>query len=138
MIEKIAIAVLRCVPNDGEHIMGFADLRGLLHERFAGFGYGICVGRTLDDSIIYKIIHGPNADYLALYKETNRRLADLVDALSSEMDKAGVRNLPVKPTSSLVDHSDEYITTLRHTFSHKMVGTRAGLGWIGKSDLFIS
>ncbi len=28
--------------------------------------------------------------------------------------------------------------TLRHYFSHKMVGTRAGLGWIGKSDLFVS
>jgi epoxyqueuosine reductase QueG len=33
---------------------------------------------------------------------------------------------------------DQYLPTLRYELSHKMVATRAGLGWIGKTDLFIS
>ena len=31
-----------------------------------------------------------------------------------------------------------YAKTLRTPVSHKMIGTRSGLGWIGKTDLFVS
>ena len=33
---------------------------------------------------------------------------------------------------------DKSLPNLRYDISHKMVATRAGLGWIGKTDLFVS
>ena len=43
------------------------------------------------------------------------------------------------PTLSLSgEEFRPYLKTLRYKVSHKMIGTRAGLGWIGKTDLFVS
>ena len=45
----------------------------------------------------------------------------------------------IPPTISLGSKDyDKYLSTLSYDLSHKMVATRAGLGWIGKTALFIS
>ena len=138
MQEKIIELIYQAIPDEGQHIWGFADLSGLLHERFKGFGYGISIGRRLDDSIIDSIITGTNMGYYGLYKDTNIYLLGLVTDLAAKINALGVRSLAITPTSNQLYRSPEYARTLRHYFSHKMVGTRAGLGWIGKSDLFVS
>lgn len=135
---KIVELMRQTVPDDGQHIWGLADLSGLLHERFKGYSYGISIGRKLDDAIIDSIITGANMEYYRLYKETNVYLLGLVTGLAAKINALGVRSLTITPTSSQLYRSPEYARTLRHYFSHKMVGTRAGLGWIGKSDLFVS
>jgi len=138
MQEKIIELIRQTIPDDGQHIWGLADLSGLLHERFKGYSYGISIGRRLDDSIIDSIVTGPNPAYLKLYKDTNIYLSDLAAGMAGKINALGISSLTIMPTSSRVDRSPDYARTLRHDFSHKMVGTRAGLGWIGKSDLFIS
>ncbi|MCX6001843.1 MAG: 4Fe-4S binding protein [Chloroflexi bacterium] len=138
MQSKIVELMRQTVPDDGQHIWGLADLSGLLHERFKGYSYGISIGRKLDDAIIDSIITGTNMEYYRLYKETNVYLLGLVTNLAAKINALGVRSLAITPTSNQLYRSPEYTRTLRHYFSHKMVGTRAGLGWIGKSDLFVS
>ena len=135
---KIVELMRQTVPDDGQHMWGLADLSGLLHERFKGYSYGISIGRKLDDAIIDSIITGTNMEYYKLYKETNVYLLGLVTGLAAKINALGVRSLTITPTSNQLYRSPEYARTLRHYFSHKMVGTRAGLGWIGKSDLFVS
>ena len=138
MQEKIVDLIRQIIPDDNQHIWGFASLSGLLHERFKGYGYGICIGRRLDDSIIDSIVTGPNPEYLRLYKDTNIYLSGLAAVVAGKINVLGITSLTIMPTSGRVDRSADYARTLRHDFSHKMVGTRAGLGWIGKSDLFVS
>ncbi len=135
---RIENLILREVPDDGEHIWGFADLTGLLHRRFKGYDYGIVVGKKLDDGIIDAVINGPNVDYYNLYVDTNKYLSGLVKELAEDLRALGIKSLAINPTQSEVDSADDYAQTLRRTLSHKMVATRAGLGWIGKTDLFIS
>lgn len=139
MQEKIIENVRNLVPDDGWHIWGFADLTGMLHERFKDFSYGISIGKRLDDAVMDTVVKGPNPPYYELYKKTNDYLADLVKGLSEKLAKLGLKVQPVWPFSSPgLDRSPDYPRTLRHHFSHKMVATRAGLGWIGKTDLLIS
>ena len=138
MQKKIIELMHKTIPDDAQHIWGFADLSGLLHERFKGYNYVISIGRRLDDSIIDSIITGTNMTYYRLYKETNIYLLGLVTDLAAKINALGIRSLAITPTSNQLYRSPEYARTLRHYFSHKMVGTRAGLGWIGKSDLFVS
>jgi epoxyqueuosine reductase len=139
MQDKIADIVRKNIPDDGRHIWGFADLTGLLHPRFSGYNYGITVGKKLDDAIMDTVVERPNPVYYKLYLDTNAYLADLVTGIAREISALGVNNLVIRPTSSQeIDRSPDYLKTLRHHFSHKMVGTRAGLGWIGKTDLFVS
>jgi epoxyqueuosine reductase QueG len=135
---KLKNLIQKRIPDDGEHIWGFADLTGLLHERFKRYNYGIVVGKKLDDSIVDSVINGPTMEYCNQYIDTNRYLSSLMKELAKELKSLGVKSLPINPTPSEVDRADDYDRTLRNTFSHKMVATRAGLGWIGKTDLFIS
>lgn len=138
MQEKIEEIVRDTVPDDGKHIWGPADLSGLLHERFAGYSCGISIGKKLDDAVIDSIVTGPTPEYWKLYQDTNVYLTGLAADVAGKIAAAGVKSLAFAPTSSQLDRSPDFARTLRHDFSHKMVGTRAGLGWIGKSDLFVS
>jgi epoxyqueuosine reductase len=135
---KIENAVRERIPDDGKHIWGFADLTGMLHPRFQGYDYGIVIGKKLDDSIVDSVINGPTIEYYNLYHDTNNYLAGLVKDLAEDLRAAGIKSLALNPTTSDVYRANDYDRTLRQHFSHKMVATRAGLGWIGKTDLFIS
>src|SRR4030043_597427 len=107
-LAKIENLVRRKVPDDGEHIWGFADLTGLLHQRFRGYDYGILVGKKLDDSIIDSVIDGPNTEYHKLYVDTNRYLSGMVKELAEELTALDIKSLAINPTPSEVDRADDY------------------------------
>jgi epoxyqueuosine reductase len=128
------------MPGAGDTILGFADLRNLLHESFSGYGYGILIGKRLDDRVVDSILDGPGPtpDYEALYRETNAALSALANRVACALRAAGTGALAVEPTLPDGSIDGEYRKTLRANLSHKMVATRAGLGWIGKTALFVS
>jgi epoxyqueuosine reductase len=120
-------------------IYGFAGLNGLLHEKFSEYPYGISIGRRLDDRILDKIINGPTLEYLDHYSAINQELTGICQDIANELNEKGINALSVNPTFATDPVTfDRMLPTLRYDLSHKMVATRAGLGWIGKTDLFIS
>jgi epoxyqueuosine reductase len=122
-------------PSD-EYIFGTADLTGLIDERFGKFRFGISIAKKLDDRIIDPVVNGPTREYLDYYDQINKEMADTASMIRNELQKVNIESIVFKPTIS--SDSKEYLSTLSAELSHKMVGTRAGLGWIGKTDLFIS
>jgi epoxyqueuosine reductase len=126
------------VPDDGEYLLGFADLRGLLHEKYAGYGHAVVVGKRLDDGIIDGIASGPTREYYELYRDTNLLLEELAGTIVERLAERGVGALAITPTMDEEEEIPEYLASLRTTLSHKMAATRAGLGWIGKTDLLVS
>jgi len=123
-----------------DYTLGFADLRGLIDKKYGGFRYGISIGRRLDNTIIDGIKEGPTIKYYNHYNQVNRELASLTARIRKDLKRAGVESIAIEPTvtTGTEAYNDEYMRTLTVDISHKMVATRAGLGWIGKSDLFIS
>jgi epoxyqueuosine reductase len=121
-------------------IFGFSDLHGLIIKKFDGYNYGISIGKRLDDKIIDDIIEGPTIEYYNHYNQVNSELSDLTGMIHADLQKAGIDSMIIRPTIShgQEGYDEEYLKTLTVDISHKMVATRAGLGWIGKSDLFIS
>jgi ferredoxin len=125
-------------PSD-DFIFGTADLRGLVDEKFGDHQYGIAIGRRLDDTVIDSIAEGPTLEYFNLYTGINSELARITEKIAIDLRKAGTGAIPITPTVHTgPDSAPDYIRTLKADVSHKMVATRAGLGWIGKTDLFVS
>ena len=120
------------------YIYGFADLKGLLSKKFDGFNYGISLGRKLDYSIVDDIYEGPTMEYYYHYRKINEDLALISDRISAELNEINIDTCTISPTVSTEELDTLYYKTLRTDLSHKMVATRAGLGWIGKTDLLIT
>jgi epoxyqueuosine reductase QueG len=123
-----------------EYILGYSYLEGLVPKEYKSLVYGITVGIRLDDKIINNIAGGPTKEYLKHYKNINSTLNkiafDIKDLIKSHRRRAEV----VKATLETSDEGDypDYLKTLSVEFPHKTAATRAGLGWIGKTALFVS
>ncbi len=135
MIEEI---LKKHLNPEQDYIYGFADLTGLLDKKFEEFRYGISIGKKLTNSKVDPIVDGPTIEYYTHYKQINTDLAQLTNNISKDLNDKGIESMNIEPTVTTNDLDTTYSKTLRTDLSHKMVATRAGLGWIGKTDLFIS
>lgn len=136
MIEEIIIRNLNPREN---YIFGTADLTGLIDKKFGEYRFGISIGKGLDDNIIDAIENGPTLDYYHHYKQMNNDLAELAEKIKLDLLTNGIDSIAIVPTSAISSKAAKlHYPTLTYDLSHKMVATRAGLGWIGKTDLFIS
>jgi epoxyqueuosine reductase QueG len=133
----IEIIQRHLIPAEN-YIFGFADLTGLLSRKFEGFNYGISLGRKLENSIVDNISEGPTMEYYFHYRKVNEELALLSGRISADLNNISIENRTISPTVTTEDLDTIYFKTLRTDISHKMVATRAGLGWIGKTDLLIT
>lgn len=125
------------LDNPEDYIIGFADLNGLIKD--SAYPYGIVIGKRLDNNIIDSIINGPTLEYLNYYKSVNNQLSAIIHDIGNKIADNGFACKIVEPSNDASDTEDkDYELTLRTPVSHKMIGTRAGLGWICKTDLFIS
>ena len=132
MIDSI---IRNTVGNTEDYIVGFADLEGLNLP----YTFGIVIGKRLDDKIIDSIKTGPTLQYFNYYNKINKDLSGLIHDIENQLIEMGYDCCVVEPSNAGQDATDEeYRKTLRTPVSHKMIATRAGLGWIGKTDLFIS
>jgi len=125
----------KLVPSDN-YIYGTAVLSGLIDKKFGNFQFGLSIGKKLDDKIVDSIEFGPTLEYYEHYNQVNKELSDKAVEIKNELYKINIDSIVIDPTVSteFIDNTK----TLTVDISHKMVATRAGLGWIGKADLFIS
>lgn len=122
-----------------DYIYGFADLQGLLPKKYTDFRYGISIGKRLDDKIINDLINGPTIEYFIHYNNANKQLEELTKEIHKVLLSNNIYSLPIVPTISVGSKDyKRYLKSLSYDISHKMIATRAGLGWIGKTDLLIT
>ncbi len=138
MIDKVHKILTNHLLPAENYIYGYADLSELLDKKFEGYNYGISIGRILNKAIVDKVINGPTLEYYYHYRKINEELEQLTIDISDNLNNNNIESLNIKPTVPISEIDSKYSGTLRTDISHKMVATRAGLGWIGKSDLFIS
>lgn len=130
--------ILDSVLDSSVYVYGFADMRGFLPEKYARFTSGISIARKLDDKVIDGITGGPTAEYLELYRSVNSELSGVLEVLERRFAEAGLHALGVKATLLDTHIDGKFSETLRYDISHKMIATRAGLGWVGKTDLLVT
>ncbi len=103
----------------------------------AGFPFSISIGISLLNSIV-ELLPQRNEKAVRVsyshhaYDIVNLRLDIAASIISGHLQQSGFRALPI-PSSKRVDND-----RICASFSHKLGANLAGLGWIGKSCLFIT
>lgn len=130
--------VLKNKLDPDTYIYGFACVKGLINEKLSAYTYAISILRKLDDKVIDDIANGPSPAYYDHYNDINAELNLTVARLAAELAVTGFNFYPVSATVADENLDDTYRKNLTYFVSHKMAATRAGLGWIGKTDLLVS
>lgn len=118
----------------GATAFGFSDLSGALPEGLKGLRYGITVMVRLSDYIVDEIKDKPTYTYFHHYRTVNTLIDQVTLRAMLFIQDAGYRGFAVPASQTVNDAPDAY----SGVFPHKTAAVTAGLGWIGKSGLFIS
>ena len=116
--------------SNGANLVGFANLNGISKNN--EMPYGVCIAVKLSPELIISIHDGPNNFYFDEYHRINNLLDKIVTAGTEYLIKNGFKAFA--QTTTAVIQNAEYETDL----PHKTIGTRAGLGWIGKCGLLVT
>jgi epoxyqueuosine reductase QueG len=100
------------------------------------FPFAISLGMRLDPAIIAEVVDGPTPEYYGEYRRLNAALGEAATALAALLERSGAGAVALRPTAA----HDEPVAdwTDAGVFPHKTAATQAGLGWIGKTALFVS
>ncbi len=100
----------------------------------ARYHYAITLMYRLSDAIVDEIEASPTYAYFQHYRAANA-LLDRCALIACEMlRREGAAAYPIAASQSVHDRGDKYTGI----YQHKSAATAAGLGWIGKSALFVS
>jgi epoxyqueuosine reductase QueG len=123
-----------------DFIIGYSYLEGLIPKKYKSLVYGITVGVRLDDKIMNKVAGGPTSEYLKHYHNINSLLNKIAFEIRDLIREHRRRAEVIMATLETSEEKDypNYLKTLSVDFSHKIAATRSGLGWIGKTALFVS
>jgi len=89
----------------------------------------ISIMMRLSGAVLQEIATGPTAAYLAECRRVDQALQEAAAALERAITDTDHQTISIPAATD---------GEAKHPFSHKEVAARAGLGWIGKTALFVS
>ena len=123
------------LTEKGAALVGFCDLGFAPLEDFKDFRYAVSIACKLSDSVLKTIDERPSITYFMHYRATNTRLDQLALDTVYFLEKNGYGACPVAASQSDNTNGKE---SYRGVFQHKTAARLSGLGFIGKSGLFIT
>ncbi len=118
--------------DQGADLTGTSHLGAVLPERFSKLRYAVTIGVRLSDFVISEVTDGPTMLYFAHYRAANAYLDALAFKCVGWLQRRGKNALAIPASQST--SSDGF----GGDFPHKTAANMAGLGFIGKSALFVS
>jgi epoxyqueuosine reductase len=121
-------ALERLAVTSGASLVGFADVEGL-----ADLPRAVALAVSYAPEVFGDREHMPNPAFAGEHTRLVAYLERLGNEIASRLRAEGYRVIPDPAPRDGVDRVKSAAP-----FSHKTAATRAGLGWIGKTDLFVS
>ena len=115
----------------GADIIGFCKLPENITPH--NLPYAVSLGVKLSDTILKTIESEPSFAYFQHYRAANALLDQIAFRIGREIEKAGYAAFPIAASQSLGKENP-----YRGVIPHKTVAVLSGLGFVGKSGLFLS
>jgi epoxyqueuosine reductase QueG len=96
----------------------------------------VSIAMRIDPGVLRGMRHGPTEDYRDEYLRLNDALDAATEALAAMLRDHGHKAVALPATTS--DSASALGADGDGRFPHKTAATKAGLGWIGKTALFVS
>lgn len=119
----------------GATSIGFSNLEEAIPEEFSHLKYGVSIVVRLLDEVVNQIDNAPTFTYFHHYRDTNTQIDQVCLKLSQMIQEQGYLAMNVPASQTVNDATEE---KYRAIFPHKTAAVMAGLGWVGKNDLFIT
>jgi epoxyqueuosine reductase len=113
---------------------GVASNEPQLNPRAPALPTAISVLMPLEPAVVRGLRHGPTGDYREEYHRVNAALDGATATLASVLVERGHEAVTIPATSARAASDNGRVPV----FPHKTAATQAGLGWIGKTALFVS
>ncbi len=117
----------------GADLVGFCKLPAPPVKNLPDHVYAVSIGVKLLDGVLKTIEDAPSFVYFQHYRTANTLLDQIAFRLSREIEKNGNSALPIAASQSL-GKNNPYCGVL----PHKTAAVLSGLGFVGKSGLFLS
>jgi epoxyqueuosine reductase QueG len=105
-------------------------------EVIASFPRAISIGMRLQDAVIDELFRHENPSaiysYSGLYNSVNANLDRSILLIAKKIQEGSFKAYPIPASQTISKVKQE------GAISHKLVANLAGLGWIGKSCLFVT
>jgi epoxyqueuosine reductase QueG len=118
--------------SSGIDIFGTSDVSQAVPEKFKNMPYAITLGIRLSDTVMDDVNDGPTKNYFHHYRTVNAFLDMCALRCVIELQRGGYIAVAI-PASQTTNEQG-----IAGDFQHKTAANLAGLGFIGKSALFIS
>ncbi len=117
----------------GADIVGFCELPAPPLSNLPNARYALSIGIKLSDGVLKTIESAPSFVYFQHYRTANALLDMIAFRLSRRIESLGYTALPIAASQSLGKNNP-----YRGVVAHKTAAVLSGLGFVGKSGLFLS
>ncbi len=125
--------IKKAMEREGIDVFGTSDCSTVLPEKFSSVPYAVTLGIRLSDAVVDEVSSsGPTKMYFAHYRSVNALLDSCALKCVIMLQRSGYRALAI-PASQTVNSA-----AIAGDFQHKTAANLAGLGFIGKSGLFVT
>lgn len=117
----------------GADLVGFCDLGFSPVKTLPTLRYAVSVAVKLSDAVLKTIENAPSFVYFQHYRAANALLDQIAFRLSRKIEDFGFSALPIAASQSLGKNNPYH-----GVIPHKTAAVLSGLGYVGKSGLFLS
>jgi epoxyqueuosine reductase QueG len=126
-------ALEQFVLEQGAALVGACDLGVSPIKMQEGLRYAFSFAVKLSDAVLQSIDGAPSYMYFQHYRTANALLDNIAFRLANKIEALGYNAFPVAASQSL-GKNNPYVGVV----PHKTAAVKAGLGFVGKSGLFLS
>ena len=138
-MNNINIEIEQQLRNEKVDIIHFVDISMLDRTQNRGFPFAILIGVAINPHFLEMVCNTP--DYIHTlddeYAQTESRVGMIADQLAIHLISRGYKALSQSDNGLMAENAFDF-DTKTSALPHKTIAVLSGIGYIGKSNLFIT